>query len=478
MSSGAANKQPHVQTAAWRISLWGGIAFAIGTAIAFWFLQAFLVHEIQKRADAWLTGELGVLVDVAENTPNDKRHEAVISEVADLASREVPHLEGASGALRESVFFLETDAAHNLVLETGAGRGADNLAAIQGVGRELVSPTDIKVTGFDVPFRVAYSRLNSGERVYLGLSSAYQRQVLLRLRLECFAFWCAIIVLGTGIVFVSTRSMLLRVRAISEAASQIGRSNLKTRVGTGEGNDEIAQLSVTFNQMLDRIEWSVQQLHTLSDSLAHDLRSPMTSMRGKLELALMSEETSAKEEALISAIEEIDRLSALFSTSLDVSEASADALRLRRERHNLELTVRSLVELYEPSFSESGLTLSLQTTGPVWIEGDPSLIQRTVSNLLDNSLKHTRPGTIVVVSVQHTDKAVLRVEDNGDGFPEELLPRLFQRHAKGPYSTGHGLGLAFVAAVVRSHNGEVNACNLPGGGASISIEFPTASTEL
>jgi signal transduction histidine kinase len=475
MYSGAVKPQPHVKTAAWRISLWSGVAFAIGTAIAFWFLQAFLAHEIQSRADSWLTGELGVLSDVAEKTPSDKRHEAVISEVADLASHEVPHTDEESGAADRAVFFLETDSAHHLLLETGAGRGAANLAAIEGIGRELSSPTDIKVPGFDVPFRVAYGRLSSGEDVYLGLSNDYQREVLRRLRLEFAVLWCAIIVLGTGIVFVSTRSMLLRVRAISEAASQIGRSNLSTRVGTGRDNDEIAQLSVTFNQMLDRIEWSVQQLHTLSDSLAHDLRSPMTSMRGKLELALMSEELSAKEEAIISAIEEIDRLSALFSTSLDVSEASADALRLRRERHDLERTVRSLVELYEPSFAQSGLTLSLRASGPVWIEADSSLVQRTVSNLLDNSLKHTRPGTTVVVSVQPGDKAVLCVEDDGAGFPRELLPVIFHRHVKGAASDGHGLGLAFVAAVVRSHNGDVDAHNLPNGGASISLEFPSAA---
>lgn len=472
MSSGLARSRGTVKSAAWRISLWSGVAFAAGTAIAFWFLQAFLANEIQSRADSWLTGELGVLSDVAEKTPTDKRHEALISEVAELAGQEVPRIDASPAGKDAAVFFLETDAEDRLLLETGAGQGGGNLAAILREGKNLRSPGDVRIPGFQVPFRVAYGRLTSGENVYLGLSTAYQRSVLRRLRWEFAIIWCTIILLGTAIVFVSTRSMLLRVRAISDAASKIGRSNLSTRVGNESGNDEIAQLSMTFDEMLDRIELAVQQLHTLSDSLAHDLRSPMTSMRGKLELAMMSGEPSVKEEAIISAIEEIDRLSALFSMSLDVSEASADALRLRRERLDLEYTVRSLVELYEPSFAQCGLTLSLRATGPVWIEADPSLVQRTVSNLLENNLKHNRPGSKVRVSLQAGPRAVLRVEDDGAGFPSDILPRIFERYVKGYSSSGHGLGLAFVAAVVRSHDGDIEAHNLVTGGASVSLEFP------
>src|SRR5579875_3105224 len=104
MSSRTGRSKPH--SAAWRISLWSGVAFAVGTAIAFWFLQSFLAHDIQKRADSWLTGELGVLADVAERTPADKLHDAVVDEIAELASREAPRDDGAPGTLNRSVFFI------------------------------------------------------------------------------------------------------------------------------------------------------------------------------------------------------------------------------------------------------------------------------------------------------------------------------------------------------------------------------------
>ncbi|HEY9136883.1 MAG TPA: ATP-binding protein [Terriglobus sp.] len=479
MSSGIVSSSYRGRTAAWRISLWSGVAFAIGTAIAFWFLQGFLANDIQNRSDSWLTGELGVLSEVAERTPGDRLHEVVIREVAELASREVPHEEGIPDAMERAVFFIATTPQGELLLETGAGNGTKNLQAIQKTHLDLTKPKDVVIPGFSVPFRVASSRLPTGGHIYLALSTSYERRVLRRLQIEFAFLWCAIIVLGTAIVFVSTRRMLHRVQVISETASLIGRSNLRSRVPSESTGDEIAQLSLTFNGMLDRIESAVQQLHTMSDSLAHDLRSPMTSMRGKLELALMSESGSVREEAIISSIEELDRLCTLFNTSLDVSEANADALRLRRESIDLEMMVRSMVELYEPSFGQAGLSLLFRSHGPAMIDGDSALIQRALTNLLDNSLKHTRSGTSVIVTVlRESARTVLRVEDNGSGFPSELVPRLFERYVKGADSSGHGLGLAFVSAVVRSHDGQVRAGNNDEGGASITIEFPALMNVL
>ena len=475
MSSAIDNLRP--KTAAWRISLWSALAFAIGSAAAFLFLQTFLANDIQNRADSWLKGELGVLADVAERTPGDRLHDVVVREVAELASREVPHTDDSAEAMSRAVFFLQTNADGELLVETGAGNGTANLAALRKGPPVGERPIDIYIPGFPVSFRVAGMSLPNGQKVYLALSTSYERRVLKRLRIEFAAIWCAIIVLGTAIVFVSTRRMLHRVLVISETAALIGRGNLSSRVPIEETKDEIAHLSSTFNQMLDRVEVSVQQLHTMSDSIAHDLRSPMTSMRGRLELALMSDELNVREDAIISSIEELDRLSSLFSTSLDVSEGSAGALRLRTEPLDLEQSVRSIVELYEPSFAQAGLRLLFKSDGDAWICADSALLQRTMTNLLDNSLKHGRPGATVVVTLHQEEKLTsLRVEDDGAGFPVDLLPHIFNRYVKGPASHGHGLGLAFVAAVVRSHDGSVSASNRPTGGALITIELPRSTT--
>ncbi len=477
MSSKTADARP--RSAAWRISLWSGVAFAIGTAIAFWFLQSFLVHDIQNRADSWLTGELGVLADVAERTPANQLHDAVVDEIAELASREAPHDEASPGAINRAVFFIETSSDGQLKLHTGAGVGTADALAVKTSSVSPGRPVDVAISGFRVPFRVAEAQLANGDRIYLGLSTRYERKVLRRLRIEFASLWCAIICLGTFIVFFSTRRTLYRIQVITETADSIGRRNLRSRIPALARNDEISRLSLTLNKMLDRIEASVQQLNTMSDALAHDLRSPITAVRGKLELALMSRDPDQREEAIVRCIDELDRVSSLLSTSLDVSEASADALRLKKEPIDLDYTLRAMVELYEPSFAHAGLNLVFSSPGAVSIDADAALIQRIVANLLDNELKHLAPGRTVTVSLQQLrDRVKVTVEDDGPGFPEELLPRLFERYTKGSNSQGHGLGLALVSAVVRSHDGTVLAKNTALGGAYISFELPANSAPL
>ena len=470
MFSRTAKNSP--RSAAWRISLWSSVAFAIGTAFAFWFLQGFLGHEIQSRADSWLTGELGVLADVAERTPADQLHDAVVDEVAELASREAPRDDTSADAVDRSVFFLQTTSQGLLKLHTGAGVGATDAHALKQSPVVPGKPATVSIPGFLVPFRVAEEHLKDGDRIYLALSTDYERRILHRLRVEFTILWCLIISLGTFLVFFSSRRTLRRVQLITETANSIGRTNLGSRIPSLGRDDEITRLSLTLNHMLDRLQASVEQLHAMSDALAHDLRSPMTSVRGKLELALMSADEDKREEAIVHCIEEVDRISSLLSTSLDVSEASADALRLRKEPVDLEHIFRSMVELHEPAFNQAGLNLCFENEGSVYILADVSLLQRAIANLLDNELKHLAPGRSVLVKLQHTHERVqISIEDDGAGFPSAVLPQIFERYVKGPTSGGHGLGLAFVSAVVRSHGGTVVVANKAAGGAILTIEL-------
>lgn len=460
-------------TAAWKIALWSSLAFAVGTAIAFLFLQQTLASEIQQRADAWLTGELGVLADVAQRTPADRLHDKVVREVAELASREIPHDQPGDAAVDRAVFFLELTPGGDVELHTGAASG---LLAARALSTSAVRPgkvADVRVPGFRVPFRVAEASLPSGDRIYLALSSHHERKLLHRVRVEFGVLWFAIILLGSLIVYASIGRMLRRVQKITETAETIGRTNLSSRVPATSTNDEISRLSITLNRMLDRVEASVQQLHAMSDALAHDLRNPLTAIRGKLEFALLTEVHEEREASIAQCIDEVDRLSSLLNMSLDVSEANADALRLRKENFDLDATLRSLVELYEPSFAQAGLSLRIHSSGTAYIFADAALVQRTLSNLLDNALEHLAPGCTVSISIRLDEEAArLIVEDDGAGFPSDLLPHVFDRHAKGPDSSGFGLGLAFVQAVVRSHEGSATAENIPEGGARIQIQLP------
>src|SRR5665213_4518210 len=317
-----------MRSAAWRISLGATLAFAFGTSLVFAGLHRFVANDIQRRSDAWLSGEVEVLGDVAERTPKDSLYSRVVGEVAELASREVPNRQRSSDNENDAVFFLQAGDSGPAKLWVGSGDGAANLAAIRSTRVLPDVPFDVRVQGFGIPFRVASVRIEDGSNIYLGLSERDELHVLRNLLVRFLTLWVAIVLLGFVIVFYATRKMLGRVSEITEAASRIGQSDLSSRVPDTRGNDEIGHLARTLNHMLDRIENTVHQLHTITDSLAHDLRSPLTAISGRLETSLANDDRENHDESIVSAIDELDRLTEFLNTSLDVAEAKADALKL------------------------------------------------------------------------------------------------------------------------------------------------------
>src|ERR1035437_7171715 len=449
-----------MRSAAWRISLWATLAFAVGAMLVFVVLHRFVANDIQRRSDAWLSGEVEVLGDVAERTPKDALYDRVVGEVAELAGKEVPNKIASENSSNDSVFFLQTGQDGALKLWVGPGDGAANLRAIRASNLPSDLPMHVHVSGYGVPFRVASIKIGDGSRIYLGLSERDELRVLRSLRLRFSILWLMLVMLGFVIVFFTTRRTLSHVRGITEAASRIGRSDLNTRVPTTRRNDEVAQLALTLNLMLDRIENSMHQLHTITDSLAHDLRSPVTAIRGKLETSLSAASDGEQAEAIVSAIDELDRLTDFLNKSLDVAEAKADALRLNLTSIDLDELIQVMVDLYEPSMSEKDLHVIYKSAGPVKIVADAGLIHRMVANLFDNELKHLPNGCSISIHVHgDEEKAMLVFEDDGPGFAPDIRPHLFERRVKGRNSNGHGLGLAFVEAVVRAH-GEIGRAHV------------------
>ncbi len=467
-----------LRSAAWRISLWATLALAFGTLVIFVFLHRFVSHDIQQRSDAWLSGEVGVLGDVAGRTPKNALYRRVVGEIAELASREVPNKLPSNAGQNDSVFFVQTAPDGSLALWVGVGDGTQFLDAIRHLRNVTDAPSDLRVHGIEIPFRVASTDIADGSRIYLGLSERDELRVLRSLRFRFALLWLAVVFIGSAIVFYTTYRMLAHVRRITEAASRIGESDLSRRVPVTKRGDEVSQLAITLNNMLDRIEISIHQLHTITDSLAHDLRSPLTAVRAKLEMALTGHARGEEVEGIVSAIEELDRVTDFLNMSLDVAEARADALRLRRGPVDLDEMLRAMVDLYEPSMSQRGLGIQLRSAGSVELAADAALLHRMVANLFDNELKHLPAESTVTISLHaDDDTAHLTLEDDGPGFADEVLAHIFERRVKGPKSNGHGLGLAFVEAVVRAHGGSVEASQRLGGGVRLTIVLPLLSDQ-
>jgi signal transduction histidine kinase len=192
-----------------------------------------------------------------------------------------------------------------------------------------------------------------------------------------------------------------------------------------------------------------------------------------LEFALTDPDGQSREELLASTIEELDRVTNMLTMSLDVSEANAHALRLHKQSVELDGLVERMFELYEPAFSDAGLLIRLDRGSAAVTLGDSALLQRAITNLFDNEIKHLPSGSTVTISVlQNNDTCILEIEDDGPGFSKELLPKVFEPYVRSEGSGGHGLGLAFVAATIRSHGGTITVKNRNPEGAIISICLP------
>lgn len=477
------------RTSAWRLALRSTLVFAAGCAVVFVAMYIVVAHAVQERSDSWLIGESETLKQVALTTPRDALYDRIVEEVAELASQEVSYDGSGHPIAGNTVFFAETGGDPHQTVWVGPSDNAKFLDELRGIRPGQGAPVSMRVPGWKAPFRVVAVSMQPGQgQIYLGLLDASAAALMRRLLVRFALGWLVMVVMGCFVTLMGLRRMLRRVDAITGAAASIRSDDLGTRVPVKDQRDEVARLARTFNNMLDRISSTVNQLRTLTDSMAHDLKSPITSVRGRLEIALSLEDRNQSAELVAGAIEQLDRLSEVITTSLDVAEADGGALRLRLEPVDLSELAGRVAELYGPAFAENHQAFTISAAEPVVVRIDVPLGTRMLSNLMENEMHYAGAGAQVHIEIRTLgNAAVIRVEDNGPGFAADLLetgdgaagtPRVFHRFVKGSESQGHGLGLAFVNAVAVAHGGRAAARNRNGTrGAEIVVELPLDTTQ-
>jgi signal transduction histidine kinase len=269
--------------------------------------------------------------------------------------------------------------------------------------------------------------------------------------------------------------------------------NLSDRIPLHGTSDEFDQLAANLNRMLDQIERLMTAMREVTDDVAHDLRTPLSRLRARLERALVNPAGAnptganrsgadppggaSQNEAIRGAIDEADRLLATFNALLRIAELESGARLDQSAPVDLSEVARSAAELYEPVAEEKGFALSVMAEPGVKISGDWHLVSQALGNLLDNALKYAGGGQIEL-RVSHEDgQAILEVADQGPGIPEadreNVLDR-FVRLEPSRTTPGNGLGLSLVRAIARRHDGSVTLeDNRPG--LRVRLEFPTLS---
>jgi len=327
---------------------------------------------------------------------------------------------------------------------------------------------------------IASATLADGTLVQVGKSTELRDDLLARFRAALGLVTLLVFAIALTGGWLATQSALGPIRRLAFAVQRIirtGRTDARVPLdGSGDALDELTDL---FNAMLDKIEGLVTAMRGALDNVSHDLRTPLTRLRGTAEMALAGPaDLDRYREALADCVEETDRVLQMLNALMDISEAESGALQLRRERVPLSEVVERAVDLYREVAEAKGVRLAVEAADDVAVTADRTRLEQAAANLIDNAVKYTPAGGLVDVEIGRTGSAaLLRVRDTGPGIPADELPRIFDRLFRGDRSRaerGLGLGLSLVKAIVEAHGGTVAVDSSVGAGSTFTVALPLA----
>ena len=329
--------------------------------------------------------------------------------------------------------------------------------------------------GRDVPARARVLALPEGLVLLVGRDISDLDRILKR-SVNALA-WGAGLTIALALVgglFMSSHA-LRRVESINETTRQIVTGDLSQRIQTRGSGDEFDQLAGNVNHMLEQIEQLMGGVRHVGDSIAHDLRTPLTRLRHALEEAAASEDIDEMRERVADATEDADRLLGTFAALLRIARLESGSYKTRTESIDLATLVDDAVDLYGAVAGEKDIELELSVDEGCKVKGDRDLVFQALVNLIDNAVKYTPGGGDVRVTANCDDGAVrLIVEDSGPGIPERDIEKVTSRFFRVDDSRrtpGSGLGLSLVHAVANIHDASLTLANRSPG-LRAEIAFP------
>jgi heavy metal sensor kinase len=451
-----------------RLTLWYAGIFLLSAGIAFAFFYYLITSTIRGRTDQDLLAEVRSFSSVMlrQGIEAVKRQAVLESQAAGEKKIfiQLVYPDGRVFSSSNMSYF------HNIPVATEA------ISRMLAQGEPLFATVSSPDRSHEI--RVVYALLGPGLIVHLGQAMDDLTRIIDAFQRTFVAIMAGLFILAAVIGWFMARRALAGVENVTRTARRISGSSLTERVPVTGREDEIDQLAVTFNQMLDRIQTLVTGIKEMTDNIAHDLKSPITRIRGEAELALVGSGSREDYEAMAaSAIEECDRLIEMINTMLFISRTEAGVTQPELAQMDIAALVRDACRLFQAPAEEKGIALDGRWPERLALAGDIRLVQRMIGNLLDNAIKYTCASGRVDVAVRSPagGRVQIEVRDTGPGISATDLPHVFERFYRGDPSrsrTGAGLGLSFARAVARAHGGDITAASSPGDGSTFTVTLP------
>lgn len=437
---------------------------SVGMALGYWTLA----RQLEARSALEISGKLSLVIHLLSETPT----------AAELSAR----------SHRFSDVLVGHDDTHLALVDARTGA---ELASFSPSARESVASLDALGAGdrrlrwksregatLDAVTGLAPAADGGMVRYYLSLDRSHDAQLLRGfLRASLLGVPILLVVIALGAWMIASTGMA-PLRRFHRLAATIGTQSLDQRVPEDDLPAELHELAREFNAMLERIDQGYRRLQEFSADLAHELRTPLSILLGRHQVALSQPRSPAQlRDVLEGDVEELERLSRLIADMLFIAQAEHSHSALKRERVDLRAEAERVAEYLSPVAEEKNVRLKVHGSGAV--QADRLLVQRALTNLVSNAVQHADPGTTVQVEIEPVPHAVrLSVANRGDTIPADHIERIFDRFhrvdaSRTRQSGGSGLGLAIVRSIMTAHAGQVAVASDRHAGKTVfTLRFP------
>jgi heavy metal sensor kinase len=455
-------------TLAFRLTLWYAGLFMLTSCVAFLFFYFLITSVIRDRTDQDLLGEARTLSSILNVEGIDAVQRQVIIEAQAAGEKKI--------FFRLLSFNGQEFSSSNMSYWRDIGVGKAAINQLIREKRPVFDTTSLPDRKHNI--RVLYTIIGRSIILQLGQSMENYTRFIEVFRKIFITTMASLFVFAAIMGWFMARRAVAGVETVTQTARQISEGSLEERVPVKKHQDEIDQLAITFNQMLDRIQALVNGIREMSDNIAHDLKSPITRIRGISEVTLTTGASDKDYETMAaSTIEECDRLLDMINMMLVISKTEAGVNKLDTQEMDIGAVVRDACELFRSPAEDKNIRLICDAPGNFNISGDNRLIQRMIANLLDNAIKYTPAGGSIEVMVDtvNEDSVAITVKDTGIGISEKDRARIFERFYRCDPSrsaAGIGLGLSFARAIARAHGGDIKVTSTPEQGSTFTVTFP------